>query len=63
MESFVTISRGLYTLLVKEAHDAECLKKLIGERYRDYRTISRDELGMLYTLYFGSEPNGEGEPE
>lgn len=39
MENLVTISRGLYTLLVKEAHDALC------------------------TLYFGSEPNSEGEPE
>lgn len=50
--SNVTISREAYAALVKEAHDADCLKSLIEERYKNYGVISREDLKLLYALYF-----------
>ncbi len=53
--SEITITKEVYDRLVKSAHDADCLKSLLDERYRRFGCISYEEIRVLYSLYCADE--------
>lgn len=53
LEENIIIPNERYQQLIRAEHDANHLKTLIAEKYEDYGVISREVLGLLYTMYCG----------
>lgn len=48
----ITIPVERYAELIKAEREAECLKAFLYCRFKDYGSISYEELRMLHALYF-----------
>ena len=55
----VTISVERFQQLIRAENDANCLKKLIAEKYENYDTFDRATMELLYTIYVGKKEKSE----
>ena len=61
LEENIIIPNERYQQLIRAEHDANHLKTLIAEKYEDYGVISREVLGLLYTMYCGKKEDKDAE--
>lgn len=57
MENGKTIEIGLerFQQLIRAEQDANQLKALIEDAYKNYETLDRAKLSLLHKLYFGNK--------
>ena len=41
--------------LIKAENDANMLKAFIADKYENYGMVTRDDLGVLYSLFIGKK--------
>lgn len=51
----ITISVERFEQLLRAEHDANHLKALIADCHGNYHSITREDLNLLYTMYFGNK--------
>lgn len=55
MEGYISITAERYEQLIRAEHDANHLKALIADCHGNYHGITREEINILYTMYFGNK--------
>ena len=58
MNETITISTERYNQLIRAEQDANHLKALIAGSYENYDSFGREEICLLYRLYFGKKEGG-----
>lgn len=58
-DNTISIPIWRYVQLLRAEHDANHLKALIQDKIDTYSEISRDELKLIRTMFFGKEEEEE----
>lgn len=55
MENYIAVDEKRYDQLVRAEQDANYLKAFFANKYKDYGTVCRAELELLYTMFIGKK--------
>lgn len=55
MQEFVNLSIERYNQLIRLENDANLLKAVISDAHDNYRSIERDDIKILYTMFIGNK--------